>query len=139
MDKKDKFYRKFSTHEEQLAAAELFNKSFVDCQKEEQKPECDLHFYKTEDGYCMKGCGYKFPDGYSPEGMQPECDHIVGYIEEKDEFGEYKNCQRLDDVKDLYGGIHPEWLTQQFKVCPLCEKKLDLEEIEKKLNLKKDE
>lgn len=41
MDKKDKFYRKFSTHEEQLAAAELFNKSFVDCQKEEQKPECD--------------------------------------------------------------------------------------------------
>lgn len=49
MEEKDKFYRKFSTHEERMVGAELFQKYFVGFQKECDKRKSLLEPIAEED------------------------------------------------------------------------------------------
>jgi hypothetical protein len=76
---------------------------------------------------------------------KPECNHIVGYRNESDEVPDGDDYHYYDhniivylSELDTKADIE-NYLERKFKCCPLCEKRLNWEEIEKKLNLKKDE
>lgn len=100
----------------------------VEKQSHPSENKCELHFYQTEDGYCAKGCGFKFPDGYSPEGKQPDCDHIVGFEPNEDSITIPIKHSQLFNGKEGY--IYDPTYDYFLKHCPECGEKL---------NLKKDE